>query len=127
MKKDDYIGATISLLSEGKDFDDVIKNLKKVLDRKGHNKLYKSILEGLLNKIEASTETGTATVSVAREKDLKRLKKEIQEGLSKIKSEHFEPVIDPALIGGYTIEHDNKIIDKSYKSRLVTLYRSLIE
>jgi len=127
MLKNDYIEATSALLSEGKDFDGVIKSLKEVLDKKGHQKLYKPILNGLQIKIENSLETNVAQVSVARQKDLEILKERISKSLIELESDEYDANVDLSLIGGYVIEHNNKIIDNSYKSRLVTLYRSLIE
>jgi len=127
MLKNDYIEAVSALLDEGKDFDGVIKNLKEVLEKKGHQKLYKSILIGLQIKTESSLETNVAQVSVARQKDLEISKERISKSLTELESDNYDASVDPSLIGGYVIEYDNKIIDNSYKSRLVTLYRSLIE
>jgi len=127
MLKNDYIEAVSALLDEGKDFDGVIKNLKEVLEKKGHQKLYKSILIGLQIKTESSLETNVAQVSVARQKDLEISKERISKSLTELESDDYDASVDPSLIGGYVIEYDNKIIDNSYKSRLVTLYRSLIE
>jgi F0F1-type ATP synthase delta subunit len=126
MRTNDYIQATSSLLSDGKEFNDVIKRLKTVLDEKGHQKLFRSILLGLQRKTERTISDNVATVSVARKKDLKDLKDKINNSLSEIEAKDFQASVDETIIGGFVVEHDNKIIDKSYKSRLVALYRSLI-
>ena len=126
MRTNDYINATCSLLSDGKEFDGVINNLKEVLDAKGHQKLYRSILLGLQKKAERAANEHVATVTVAREKDLKDLKEKIEASIAEIDAENFQSSVDETLIGGYVVEHDNKVIDNSYKSRLVALYRSLI-
>ena len=125
MRTHDYIDALISLLEEGRDFEDVIKNLKVVLEKKGHQKLYRSILEGLSRRL-GTIHAQQATVHVAREKDIKTLKEQLNAHLQALETDSFDTEIDPTLIGGYVIEHNNKIIDNSYKSRLVALYRSLI-
>lgn len=127
MRTADYITATISLINEGRDFGEVLTNLKRVLEERGHQKLYRGILHGLLKATERKVKSQKPLVFLARESDLKKLETEIKTQLSKIEASDFESTIDDTLIGGYVIKHNNKILDNSYKSRLVTLYRSLTE
>lgn len=126
MRTNDYINAVLSILSEGGEFDDVIKKLKQTLEVKGHQKLYRSILLGLLKKSERAVYANVATVTTAREKDIGSLKEQIEKSLKSLNTTEFESRVDQSLVGGYVVEHDNKLIDNSYKSRLVALYRSLI-
>lgn len=127
MRTSDYIAATVSLLNDGKEVDGVMKNLKRVLHDRGHEKLYPRVLRGLQRATERKLQSDLPVVLVAREKDLEKLKSEIEAHLKEFDATKYEPETDTTLIGGYVIEHNHKIIDNSYKSRLVTLYRSLIE
>ena len=81
MHKTDYIQAIISLLEDGKDFDDVIKKLKSVLEAKGHQKLYRAILEGLNKKLK-SIHSNKARISVAQESHVKLLQEKINSALA---------------------------------------------
>lgn len=126
MKKH-YIKAVIDLLLQGKDVSDVLKDLQKVLKAKGHFSIYPQILSGLVSELGRATESTSATVTVADEADVAKLKVSIEASLKELEGSLSDASvqIDPTLIGGYIASHKGKSINRSYKQKLVTLYRSI--
>lgn len=126
MKKH-YIKAVTDLLLRGKDVTDVLANLKKVLKAKGHESIYPQILSGLVLELERKAQGTAPVITVAKEGDEKKLAAFIKASLVQLKGDISDASIevDPTLIGGYIAEHDGKSINRSYKQKLVTLYRSI--
>ena len=121
--KNHYITAVLELLKEGKDGKTVLRGLSTVLEAKHHEKLLPSILKGVVKELESSTEPGVAVVIMA---EAKAKKTQIEEALKSIEapSKH-EVVIDDTIIGGVIATYNNRLIDNSYKSKLVSLYRNI--
>jgi F0F1-type ATP synthase delta subunit len=126
MKKH-YISAVLELLLEGRDVDVVLKDLAGALERKGHQKLYSPILKGVVRILEEKKNSIASGIIVAQEADFERLKKAIGEALEEIggtlKDAHV--AVDETLIGGFIATHKGKLINRSYKQKLVSLYRSI--
>jgi F0F1-type ATP synthase delta subunit len=126
MKKH-YISAVLELLQSGKEVDSVLSDLLSALKRKGHEKLYVQVLTGVLRSLCESQSSVTSRVVVAKESDYKTLKEAINEALISIGGEtkDAQVSIDETLIGGFITSHKGKLINRSYKERLVSLYRSI--
>lgn len=122
-----YITAVTNLLLQGGDVDAVLKNLKNVLTKKGHLSIYKQILDGVLLKLHSEKRTNTSHVTVAKETDLVTLSAQIQDALQSLEGAVKDAKIttDKTLVGGFIASHGGKLINNSYKQKLVTLYRSL--
>lgn len=125
MKKH-YISAIISLLNEGHDLDVVLSNLATILEQKGHMRLHKAILEGLLTELARQAQIKAPKVTVSREKDMLRFQEHIKEALTALGTTEGPVMsIDPTLVGGFIASYNNNRINASYKEKLVALYRSI--
>lgn len=123
--KDTYIKAVLQMIDSGIKSEDILSGLKRTLEERGHDRLYVTILSGVLRVLEAGS-ANTATVSVARKDDYDNHKEAIAKTLSSLKVEG-EPAIaiDETLIGGYVVESNSTRLDASYKKSLVDLYRTI--
>ncbi len=123
--KENYITAVLEELQAGKDTAEVLKGLQQTLESKGHNRLYGAILRGVLRVLEARG-TSVATVTVVNEASYEKQKDAITAALNELGVVgNPEVITDATIIGGFIAEGENKRLDKSYKSRLVSLYRNL--
>lgn len=123
--KQHYITAVLEELQAGTDPDVVLSGLKKTLERKGHTRLYAPVLRRVVRVLEAGSRE-SISVTVARAGDYEVHKAAIQAALQKL-GVNDEPSIqtDSTIVGGFVAEANSTRIDASYKSKLVTLYRSL--
>lgn len=125
MKKQ-YIHAVVELIERGIDIETVLKGLTHVLRKRGHMRLYAPILRGILVRLDTSAVASIPRVVTNSKDDFKKHKETIEAALSNLKAEGpYEEAIDDTLIGGFIAEYDNKMIDASYKSKLLRLYRTI--
>jgi F0F1-type ATP synthase delta subunit len=125
MKKH-YIQATIDLILAGTNPQVVLEGLHASMKKKGHERLYASVLRGVVRILE-SKDVNTAKVSVASEADVEKFAAEIKEMLTTLGSEgDHTVVIDKTLIGGVVAKYNNIVIDRSYKTALTNLYRATL-
>lgn len=123
--KSNYITAVLEELNAGKDAEQVLSGLKKTLTHKGHDRLYVSILRGVVRMLEAGRADGTLVI-VSDEAAFEKQKSAITSALTKLgASDDPKVVVDTTIIGGFIAEANNQQLDKSYKTTLVNLYRSL--
>lgn len=123
--KEHYIKAVLEIVHEGKDPAVVLAELQKVLARRGHSRLYASILHGVARVLEARGTKG-ATVVVSDEATYQKFKDAIEATLRDFGAKQSpEVIVDETIVGGYIVEAENQQLDKSYKSKLVSLYRNL--
>jgi len=121
-----YIKAVLEVIAEGKSPDTVIEGLVKTLKAKGHMRLYASVLRGVLRILETQKSKSGAIVTVVDEKAITKYSKAIKHSLSQLSAETDPEIkIDNTIIGGFTTEFNNVLIDNSYKAQLVALYRKL--
>jgi len=122
--KDVYTQAIIELLNTGKKPSDVLAGVKKTMTARGHQSLYKKVLQNVLMKLEAKTPQ--TSVLVAKKSDLQEHETAIKKALAELGTDN-EPaiVLDNNLIGGFITEHDHKRIDQSYKNKLASLYKNI--
>ena len=122
--KNHYIQAVIELLKSGKNAKTVFSGLKKTLERKGHTQLHLSILHGVEKAV--NRKSYEPIVTAATKKTFRTDKKEIKKTLSILGADTtYEKKIDETLIGGYVAAHNHMMLDKSYKTKLTNLYRSI--
>ena len=126
MKKH-YVHAVLQLIQEGKDIDTVLASLSDTLQKKGHTKLHESILSAVLAQLVRITATEGALVTIAKESDSQKSQSAIQQALKELQSDGapLRTKVDETLIGGFTVEYNNTRIDRSYKEKLVSLYRAI--
>ncbi len=120
--KDTYTKALLQLWSED-DASSVLPGFKKVLKNRGHEQLFVPVLRSVLRELEARRPT--TSVVVGSEADSKNFEAEIKNTLKDLGSDTTPDfIVDESLIGGYVAEHDHVRTDASYKTKLVSLYRS---
>lgn len=122
--KDSYTTALLELLSTTDDVSKVLKGFKATLERKGHDRLFVPVLQAVLRVLESKR--ATTTVAIRSEADKEKFAKEIEATLKELgATTDPEFITDETMIGGYVAEHNHVRVDKSYKSKLVSLYRNL--
>lgn len=122
----DYSSALLDLLLNGSKQADVFDSLKTLLKNKGHEKLYARILRDTQKRIEKQSEQAHIHVIVSREKDLKNLEDSILKTIATLGGgTEFLTGEDPTLIGGFKVIGYGKVIDQSFKKKLLSVYRSL--
>lgn len=124
----DYIQATYEVMHDAKDPASVLPSLRTYLTQRGLQKMYPVVLRGLIEKIYRKNRTTKPKIIVAREKDFKKHHSAIQSILTELKTtEEPETRIDGSLIGGYIVQGASDRVDRSYKNKLLHIYRSLID
>jgi len=126
MRASDYAKAVYEVIEAGTDVQKALENLYRTLERRGHQKLKRAILTNLIRYTEEATKKNTPSLILARSGDAEKLKKEITAALGELSAEG-EPLIEvrDAQIGGFTLTHKGKRIDRSYKTALLQLYKNI--
>lgn len=76
--------------------------------------------------LETKEDTTTTTVIVAKDADVQKYTDSIKEILSEINGGvDFLIEVDETIIGGVIVKGNNTIVDRSYKTALTNLYRSI--
>ena len=107
----------------------LVESLSALLERKGHRQMLPAIRKEFRVRSESKKARGDACAEVvlAREKDLSIFKKNIDEELAAQNViEAPRITYDATLIGGYRIEHEDSVVDASYRTQLLSLYRKMI-
>jgi len=122
--KNHYIQATIEMIQSETAVEAVFEGLQKSMQKKGHMRLYASILRGVLRILETKKDVAIATVVVANSADVQKYADTIKATLTSIEAgEDFSTEIDETIIGGVIVKANNTIVDQSYKTALTNLYR----
>lgn len=128
MHAKEYIVAIEQLLTQGKDVEVILEELKRVLSRRGLLTLYPRVLRGLIERITRNEALETPQVVVARAQDLEKQQHAIQEALLHIGGKKmYEMHIDPTIIGGHITTGKGRRIDQSYKNTLLHAYHNLAD
>lgn len=123
--KNNYITAVLEMLQAGKEPDTVLTGLKRTLESRGHSRLYVSILRGVEKVLSAHSAEGVI-VTVVDQAAYEKQKEAISKALNELKADK-EPLIvtDETIVGGFLAEANKQRLDKSYKNKLVSLYRNI--
>ena len=125
--KEQYINAVLEMLKTGKESEVVLSGLKDTLNKRGHLSLEASILAIVLRVIEAKSIDETV-VTVASKESYNQQAAAIAAALKNLKANIESTIkIDPTVIGGFIAEANNTRHDASYKTKLISLYRSLTQ
>lgn len=125
--KEQYINAVLEMLKTGKESEVVLSGLKDTLNKRGHLSLEASILASVLRVIEAKSIDETV-VTVASKESYNQQAAAIAAALKNLKANIESTIkIDPTVIGGFIAEANNTRHDASYKTKLISLYRSLTQ
>ena len=122
MKADIYARALHILGQRGLNPDQLIANLKGVLQRKGLDKLLPRIYRAYRHLLEVQKKHKPQLI-VARESDINNAVKE----LSITDLDRVNIKIDKRYIGGYKYIENGNLIDNSFKNKLLQAYRNAIK
>lgn len=93
------------------------------MKNKGHLSLLPSVLK-ISSRLGAQE---SAVLVCAKKDDVTKYKNEIAAAFKTLgHSGHHETIIDHNIVGGFTARANGKVVDSSFRSSLVTLYRSII-
>lgn len=124
--KQAYITALTNSLLSGLVPEVALSNVKALLSRKGHMRLWPQILRATKRVLEARLKSHIPQVRVAKEGDISEAKiKSALALLGVAESEAYTKVVDATLVGGFTARFKGKLIDQSYKRALVNLYLNI--
>ncbi len=124
--KQAYVTALTSSLISGTAPEEVLLNIKSLLLRKGHLRLWPQILRATKRVLEAKLKSHSPQVTVAKSCVIAESK--IKSALVLIgvaETEAYTEVVDTTLVGGFTACFKGKLIDQSYKRALVNLYLNI--
>lgn len=123
--KENYITAVLQELKQGTNPEEILTGLKRMLVKRGHERLYAAILRGVVRVLEAGG-ASAVTVTVASRNWYDTNRTSIAQTLSTLGADTEATILtDETIIGGYIAEARAQRVDHSHKSRLVQLYRSL--
>jgi F0F1-type ATP synthase delta subunit len=123
----DYAHAAYQVINSGHGVDETLTKLKSVMQTRGSARLYPRVLKELVALLEKHVHRTVTTVTVARVKDISRHDLDIEKALMSLEAaKEYTTVVDPTIVGGFKISKYDRVIDSTYKRRLVTLYRSII-
>ena len=126
MRVKDYSSAATDLLEKGVAVDDVLTGLKKVQEEHGDTKLWPETLHLIMNDVESHEDKSFVVVKVVKNSDAEKFKSEIKTFMNtNAESKEFVVVEDDTLVGGYSIQTDHLIVDSTYKTKLINLYRAV--
>lgn len=122
--KDTYTQALLELLKTTEDSSAVISGFSKTLSARGHERLFATVLKGVLRILES--ERPVTSVVAGSEAEAKKHSAAIKAALKEFDAPtEVSVATDDTLIGGFIVEHNHQRLDQSYKTKLVELYRSL--
>ncbi len=114
-----YVEAAAALLKEGMAVDVVLRNLRRIMDDRGHGKMYQAVARALARTYPSIERSVTPLLTVAKESDAAKYRQLVGD-------KDVEVKIDPSIIGGYVLTENFTRRDNSYRSKLLTWYRSAI-
>jgi len=106
----------------------LIENLKAMLARKGHERLYPQIVREYEKLVLSKAVEDRGVLEVVSEKDISRLKGQIEEACAAlhVSPENLEVRENDRLIGGFLLRKKAIQIDASFRRKLIELYRQLV-
>jgi len=93
------------------------------LKSKDLQSLLPKIVKNLENKIENNEEKNKTIITVKEASDVKKLSSQIMN--SNFNLDHIEIVENKNITGGFIIQDNKKMLDNSYKTKLLQAYKHL--
>jgi F0F1-type ATP synthase delta subunit len=124
--KQAYVTALTNSLLSGLSPEVALVNIKALLSRKGHMRLWPQILRATKRVLEAKLKSHIPQVTVSKSGVVTETKiKSALAMLGVAETEAYTEVVDTTLVGGFTARFKGKLIDQSYKRALVNLYLNI--
>lgn len=121
-----YVTALTESILTGLPVDTALLNVKSVMERKGHLRLWPQVLRATKRVLESRLASTLPRVIIA--KDGLVSKESIESALQKLgvaETKNFSTVVDSSLVGGFVIRFRGLLLDTSYKQALLKLYRAV--
>lgn len=106
------------------DFNAFFDNFVSVLKKKHHYKSLPAILRAV-ERLSSNKDAANKTVLVVREAVLAGNYQDIVMQHADIFGTEYDVVEDPQIVGGFMLKNRTNLVDGSYRSRLVKLYKQL--
>lgn len=122
-----YAQALWQLVAGGMDAKDAVHAIHKRLEKEGRAILMPRVAHAFSRIAERESRKRDYTLTVARESDLTHARKEVKAYTSEmgIDIEDLKTQVDDSLIGGWRLEGNERLVDASYKRRLLDLYNGV--
>jgi F0F1-type ATP synthase delta subunit len=121
--KEAYIIALTDALLSSTDTETVLVNTKAVLEKKGHMRLWPSVLKGTMQALNKRLSDSQPEVLVAKPGTAgDAMLKAALEAVGAESASHKE-VVDETIVGGFVLRFKDKLVDASYKRALLDMYR----
>lgn len=123
MKATNYAQPFYDALMQGVAYDIAHTRLKESMVRRGHIKLYPAVLRATEHLITVAAQKNIPKLTLARHDDLDTL-------TQKITSHGIDPTscqitVNPKIIGGYSLTHQNMRHDATHKNALYKAYQNI--
>lgn len=126
-----YAQALWQLVSNGMDAKAAVHAIHDRLTKEGRAILMPRVAHAFSQIAERESKKRDYTLTVARDQDLAHAKKEAEKIISTYTSEggeggaNLKTQVDDSLIGGWRLEGNERLVDVSYKKRLLDLYNGV--
>lgn len=122
-----YAQALWELVSKGMGAKEAVQAIHERLSKEGRAILMPRVGRAFARIAERESRKRDYTLTVAREHDLAHAKKEVKAYTSEmgIEVEDLKTQVDDSLIGGWRLEGNERLVDASYKKRLLDLYNGV--
>ena len=119
-----YAQALLILIQKGERPAEAVRKLKSALEEKGRASLLPKIARAFARLAAHRDIAERLTLSVARQEDLKTALKEAESLLAehRITDVDLDEAVDESLIGGWRLEGHGLLVDRSWKSKLLSMY-----
>ena len=124
-----YAQALWTMIEKGKAPHEAVAAMKKELETRGRATLLPKIARAFERLAAKENSKNTLTLSIARTKDAPHAVKEVEKVLAELKIGDVDlyETIDESLIGGWRLEGRGVLIDKSWKSALLSIYNRVTQ
>ncbi|HVU75870.1 MAG TPA: F0F1 ATP synthase subunit delta [Candidatus Paceibacterota bacterium] len=123
-----YAQALWKMVEEGMAPSKAVQSLSEILKQHGRLALMPRIGKAFERIAARELSKSRITLSVAREKDERSAKAAAKEVLSALKldAKDIALEVDDSLIGGWSLEGSEILMDRSYKTRLLEIFKKVV-
>lgn len=124
---DQYARTLVQAATEkdGKEFNLFFDNFVGLLKQKKHYKSLPSILRSV-ERLSGNKDSANKTIMIVREAALAGQYTDIVKQHADIFCEEYDVVEEPGIVGGYVIKNRTNLLDGSYRTGLMNLYKKLV-
>ena len=121
-----YVTALVETILAGKSIELVLADLKALLVRRGHERLWSQILKATARELAVKERRIVPQLVVSKaDKVSETTIKEALLVLGAAADSVYNETVDDTLVGGFTLRVRGLLLDKSYKRVLLNLYEKI--